>query len=88
MTGLIHDDTGFPSGSPEVTESSIRRLHEKIARAGEEIIHTESYFMDDAEYAVVSFGGSARTAYEAVRMTRSISNVRLSLIGFCGKRTQ
>ena len=26
--------------------------------------------MDDAEYAVVSFGGSARTAYEAVRMER------------------
>ena len=70
VTGLIHDDTGFPSGSPEVTEASIRRLHEKIARAGEEIIHTESYFMDDAEYAVVSFGGSARTAYEAVCMER------------------
>lgn len=66
VTGLIHDDTGFPSGSPEITEQSIRRLHEKIDRAGDEIIHTEEYFMDDAEYAVVSFGGSARTAYEAV----------------------
>ena len=67
VTGLIHDETGFPVGSPKVTEDSIRRLHEKIERAGEEIIHTESYFMDDAEYAVVSFGGTARTAYEAVR---------------------
>lgn len=66
VTGLIHDDTGFPVGSPKVTEESIRRLHEKIARAGEEIIHTEEYFMDDAEYAVVAFGGTARTAYEAV----------------------
>ena len=71
VTGLIHDETGFPVGSPKVTEESIRRLHEKIERAGEEIIHTESYFMDDAEYAVVSFGGTARTAYEAVREARA-----------------
>lgn len=70
VTGLIHDDTGFPVGSPEVTEKSIQRLHEKIARVGEEIIHTEEYFMDDAEYAVVSFGGTARTAYEAVQNAR------------------
>lgn len=71
VTGLIHDETGFPVGSPKVTEDSIRRLHEKIERAGEEIIHTESYFMEDAEYAVVSFGGTARTAYEAVREARA-----------------
>ena len=71
VTGLIHDDTGFPVGSPAITEQSIRRLHEKIDRAGEEIIHTESSFMDDAEYAVVAFGGTARTAYEAVRAARA-----------------
>ena len=71
VTGLIHDDTGFPVGSPKVTEESIRRLHEKIDRVGEEIIHTEEYFMDDAEYAVVAFGGTARTAYEAVAEARA-----------------
>ena len=70
VTGLLHDDTGFPVGSPAVTENSIRRLHEKISRASEEIIHTEEYFMEDAEYAVVSFGGTARTAYEAVANAR------------------
>ncbi|MBQ1915391.1 MAG: 2-oxoacid:acceptor oxidoreductase subunit alpha, partial [Selenomonadaceae bacterium] len=70
VTGLLHDATGFPVGSPKVTEESIRRLHEKIARAGDEIIHTEEYFMEDAEYAVVAFGGTARTAYEAVRNAR------------------
>ena len=71
VTGLIHDDTGFPVGSPAITEQSIRRFHEKIDRAGEEIIHTECSFMDDAEYAVVAFGGTARTAYEAVRAARA-----------------
>lgn len=71
VTGLIHDDTGFPVGSPAITEQSIRRLHEKIDRAADEIIHTECSFMDDAEYAVVAFGGTARTAYEAVRAARA-----------------
>ena len=71
VTGLLHDETGFPSGSPLVTEQLIHRLHEKINRVGEEIIHTEEHFMEDAEYAVVSYGGTARTAYEAVRAARA-----------------
>ena len=71
VTGLLHDETGFPSGSPVVTEQLIHRLHEKINRVGEEIIHTEEHFMEDAEYAVVSYGGTARTAYEAVRTARA-----------------
>ncbi len=71
VTGPLHDETGFPSGSPAVTEQLIRRLHEKISRVGEEIIHTEEAFMEDAEYAVVSYGGTARTAYEAVREARA-----------------
>ena len=71
VTGLLHDETGFPSGSPVVTEQLIHRLHEKINRVGEEIIHTEEAFMEDAEYAVVSYSGTARTAYEAVRAARA-----------------
>ena len=71
VTGLLHDETGFPSGSPVVTEQLIHRLHEKINRVGEEIIHTEEAFIEDAEYAVVSYGGTARTAYEAVRAARA-----------------
>ena len=71
VTGLLHDETGFPSGSPTVTEQLIHRLHEKINRVGEEIIHTEESFMEDAEYAVVSYGGTSRTVYEAVRAARA-----------------
>ncbi len=84
VTGLIHDETGFPSGSPQVTEESIRRLHQKIEIARDEITHVESYFMEDAEYAVVSFGGAARTAYEAVKNAREkgvkVGMVRLMTI--------
>lgn len=71
VSGLIHDETGFPVGSPKVTEEAIRRLHQKIEIAENEIIHVEASFMDDAEYAVVAFGGTARTAYEAVKNARA-----------------
>ena len=79
VTGLIHDETGFPVGSPQITEDSIARLHEKIARAGDEIIHTESSFMDDAEYAVIAYGGTSRTAYEAVRTARE-KGIKVGLV--------
>ena len=70
VTGLIHDDTGFPIGSPKITREVTKRLHEKIDISRDEITHVEEYFMDDAEYAVVAFGGTARTAYEAVANAR------------------
>lgn len=66
VTGLIHDETGFPSGSPKVTADFIRRMHEKLSRAEDEIVEVQTEFIDDAEFAVVSFGGTSRTAYEAV----------------------
>ncbi|MBP2640539.1 MAG: korA [Firmicutes bacterium] len=69
-TGLVHDETGFPSGSPKVTEQTIHRLHEKIMRVQDEITHYDEFFMDDAEIAVVAFGGTARTAYAAVEAAR------------------
>ena len=71
VTGLIHDETGFPSGSPKVTADSIQRLHQKIELAQDEITHYDEFFMDDAEYAVLAFGGTARTAYEAVKSARA-----------------
>lgn len=84
VTGLVHDETGFPTGSPKVTEECIRRLHEKIARVQDEITHYDEFFMEDAEYAVVAYGGTARTAYEAVRKAREkgvkVGMVRLMTI--------
>ena len=71
VTGLIHDETGFPVGNPKVTEDAIRRLHQKIETARDEITHVDEAFLDDAEYAVVAYGGTARTAYEAVLSARA-----------------
>ena len=70
VTGLIHDETGFPVGSPKITREFIKRMHEKINVAADEIIEVHEEFMSDADYAVVAFGGTARTAYEAVLNAR------------------
>jgi len=84
VTGLVHDETGFPSGSPKVTEDSIRRLHQKIEIVQDEITHYDEFFMEDAEYVVVSYGGTARTAYAGVVEARSkgikVGMVRLMTI--------
>lgn len=79
VTGLIHDETGFPVGNPKITREAISRLHEKIEIARDEVTHVEEYFMEDAEYAVVSFGGSARTAYEAVMNARK-KGIRVGMV--------
>jgi 2-oxoglutarate ferredoxin oxidoreductase subunit alpha len=68
VTGLIHDETGFPVGSPKVTREFIERSHKKIS---DDIIEVHTEFLDDAEEAVVSFGGTARTAYQAVLNARA-----------------
>ena len=54
----------------KVTREAIDRMHKKIDIARDEITHVEEYCMEDAEYAVVAFGGTARTAYEAVLAAR------------------
>ncbi|MBE6100375.1 MAG: 2-oxoacid:acceptor oxidoreductase subunit alpha [Anaerovibrio sp.] len=79
VTGLIHDETGFPVGSPKITREVTKRLHEKIDIARDEITHVEEYFMDDAEYAVIAFGGTARTAYEAVESARK-KGIKIGLV--------
>lgn len=84
VTGLVHDETGFPTGSAQVTQETIHRLHEKIARVQDEITHYDEFFMDDAEYAVIAYGGTARTAYQAVEEARKkgikVGMVRLMTI--------
>ena len=70
VSGLVHDETGFPKGTGEATRTSQDRLRTKLEDNLEDIVQVENYRMEDAEFAVVAFGGAARTAYEAVDMAR------------------
>ena len=70
VSGLIHDETGFPKGTPAATKSSMDCLRGKLVDHMADIVTAESYRMEDAEIAVVAFGGAARSAYDAVDMAR------------------
>jgi 2-oxoglutarate/2-oxoacid ferredoxin oxidoreductase subunit alpha len=69
-TGLVHDDTGFPCGSNDVTEQLIARLHTKILDNSHDIVRFEACQIDDADIAIIAFGGTARSAYTAIETAR------------------
>lgn len=71
VTGLVHDETGFPNGSAGATKSLIGRLHHKIENNLEDILMYEEYMLEDADIAIVAYGGTARTAYGAIEMARA-----------------
>lgn len=71
VTGLVHDETGFPKGTPAATLAAANRQRAKLENNLDDIVQVENYRMEDADFAVVAFGGAARTAYETVDMVRA-----------------
>ncbi len=71
VTGLSHDETGFPTNDPKKIDILYRRINRKIERYKNEIIAYKSEFLDDAEICVVSYGSSIRPARRAVREART-----------------
>jgi len=70
VTGLVHDDTGFPTNDPEKIRLQLERLNRKIERYREDIIEVEKLEVNDAEVMVISFGSTARSAKRAVLNAR------------------
>lgn len=70
VTGLNHDEKGFPSNSPQVMDNLIKRLSDKIQNNTEDIILIDSYQLEDAEYIIFCYGSIARSAKKAVKEAR------------------
>ena len=62
VTGLTHDERGYPAMNAEASEWNIKRLVKKIRLHRDEIIQVEERHLEDAEIIVVSYGISARTS--------------------------
>ena len=71
VTGLVHDETGFPNGTPAATVACLERLHNKIEQHRDDIVMSEEYKLDGADIAIVAYGGTARTAYDVVDRARA-----------------
>jgi 2-oxoglutarate ferredoxin oxidoreductase subunit alpha len=70
VTGLTHDEKGYPVMSWEAQEKLVRRLVEKIRLNADEIVHVEEIDTEDAEVVVLSYGISSRVAIPAIKKAR------------------
>jgi 2-oxoglutarate ferredoxin oxidoreductase subunit alpha len=73
VTGSTHDEWGFrKTEDPLVQQRLVTRLNRKILEHTSELPCPETHFMDDARYALVSYGFTARSSLFAVRRLRRI----------------
>ncbi len=71
VTGLVHDETGFPSNSSKVAKELLDRLMNKINNNLDDIVEYEEFMIEDAEIIVLSYGSTARSAKSAVKKLRN-----------------
>ncbi len=70
VTGLTHDEKGYPVMTVEAQDEMMARLIGKVQQNLDHIIRTEGYRLDDAEIVIVSYGVSSRTSLAAVEEAR------------------
>ncbi|MBZ4649811.1 2-oxoglutarate ferredoxin oxidoreductase subunit alpha [Thermosipho africanus Ob7] len=71
VSGLVHDESGFPNAAYETAEKLIKRLSNKIKLHIDEISIYDEYLTEDAEVLVIAYGIVARSAKEAVKIARN-----------------
>jgi len=70
VTGLAHDETGFPTNNPSVADKLYRRIMGKIEMHKDDIVQWQEENTDDADIVIVSIGGVSRAADTAMKQLR------------------
>ena len=70
VTGLTHDERGYPAMNAPTQDALVRRLSDKILKNVEKISDVRLEDCDDADIIVVSYGITSRVASAAVEMAR------------------
>jgi 2-oxoglutarate ferredoxin oxidoreductase subunit alpha len=70
VTGLVHDERGFPTRRPDEVDPFLARLFGKISRHFGDLERVKSFQLDDAEVVFIAYGCTARAAAAAVRIGR------------------
>lgn len=79
ITGLTHDERGYPAMTAEAQDRLVRRLVNKIEQNREDIIDLEEDGIDGAEVVVCSYGISARVSRIAVEQARA-EGIRVGML--------
>jgi len=79
VTGLTHDERGYPAMTAEAQDKLVRRLVDKIEQNKADIIELEEDGLAEAEVVVVTYGITARVARIAVEQARE-EGIRVGLL--------
>jgi len=74
VTGLAHDETGFPTNDHAKIDQQLQRLNRKIRTHRDDIVEVEEHFTEDAQTLVIASGAVARSAKRAVVTAREAGN--------------
>ncbi len=71
VTGLTHDERGYPDMTPVVQDRLVKRLVDKITKNVDQISLYEQDQIEGADVVVVSYGITSRVAQRAIDMARA-----------------
>ena len=70
VTGLTHDEHGYPNMTPQIQDQLVRRLQSKIRAAADRITLLEEEALENPDVVVVSYGITSRVAQRAIELAR------------------
>ncbi len=84
ISGLTHDERGYPVMSAEAQNTLIRRLVDKIQKNVDKITFVKADGIEDADVVVLSYGITSRISMRAVRQAREkgvkVGHLRLVVV--------
>ncbi|MEA3375981.1 MAG: 2-oxoacid:acceptor oxidoreductase subunit alpha [Chloroflexota bacterium] len=70
ITGLHHDELGYPTERVDEIQPWLERVFRKIDRSLSDILLYEAEGIEEADTLVIAYGGTARAARHGVKMAR------------------
>jgi 2-oxoglutarate ferredoxin oxidoreductase subunit alpha len=70
ITGLHHDERGYPTARLDEIRPWLERVFRKIERSLSDILLYDGYNIEDADTLVIAYGATARSAHHAVELAR------------------
>ena len=70
VTGLTHDERGYPAMNPQAQDALIRRLKDKIAKNSEKLVDVRMDGVEGADVVVLSYGITSRIVTAALEEAR------------------
>jgi 2-oxoglutarate ferredoxin oxidoreductase subunit alpha len=71
ITGLFHDEVGFPTQRLDEIDPWLERVNNKFERHADDILLYQKDYQPGARTAILSYGASARTARHAMKQLRA-----------------